>query len=64
MSFIARYRKAQTNNIDPEVLHEVAASHSYLHSLQSAVSRAYKQLNKEHKVRVHPEPFSVFCHLR
>ncbi|XP_043216515.1 S1 RNA-binding domain-containing protein 1-like isoform X2 [Amphibalanus amphitrite] len=50
VSFIARYRKAQTNDIDPEVLHEVAASHSYLHGLQTAVSKAYKQLSSEQKV--------------
>ncbi|KAF0294455.1 S1 RNA-binding domain-containing protein 1 [Amphibalanus amphitrite] len=49
VSFIARYRKAQTNDIDPEVLHEVAASHSYLHGLQTAVSKAYKQLSSEQK---------------
>ncbi|XP_037073694.1 S1 RNA-binding domain-containing protein 1-like [Pollicipes pollicipes] len=50
VSFIARYRKAQTNNIDPELLHEVAASHAYLVNLQTSVGKAYKQLKKEEKV--------------
>ena len=67
VSFIARYRKVQTNNIDPELLHEVAASHSYLHGLQTAVSKAYKQLNAEEKVRLRRtevcSPWTLFVFL-
>lgn len=50
VAFIARYRKAQTDDIDPERLKLIADSYKSAADLQQSVSRALKQLKRDEKI--------------